>query len=261
MTGSRNVFASTALGLLVAVACTLPAADAQVTGYKQGSASGKVTGGAGTDGATGDNGVEKCPKPMGAVAVVEPQDMVISSLRGYGLGSPVGLLRMMIQQSNCFIVVERGVGMQNAMQERELAASGEARAGSNMGKGQMDRAKAALRDLYGMNQADFSVGWRQLTHLASRLASSVNEKVPFGTNIEVPAQMDGQLHQVNIGKATICQQHDLAMKREQTTGFFQDRFVLAETDACTAMFQDFPCQWQGASTIDQGYTNDDISFP
>ena len=144
MTGSRNVFASTALGLLVAVACTLPAADAQVTGYKQGSASGKVTGGAGTDGATGDNGVEKCPKPMGAVAVVEPQDMVISSLRGYGLGSPVGLLRMMIQQSNCFIVVERGVGMQNAMQERELAASGEARAGSNMGKGQMVAADFIL---------------------------------------------------------------------------------------------------------------------
>ncbi len=51
---------------------------------------------------------------------------------------------MMIQQSNCFIVVERGVGMQNAMQERELAASGEARAGSNMGKGQMVAADFIL---------------------------------------------------------------------------------------------------------------------
>ena len=29
---------------------------------------------------------------------------------------------MMIQQSNCFIVVERGAGMQNMMQERQLAA-------------------------------------------------------------------------------------------------------------------------------------------
>ena len=44
---------------------------------------------------------------------------------------------MMIQQSNCFIVVERGVGMQNMMQERQLAAGGEARQGSNMGGGQM----------------------------------------------------------------------------------------------------------------------------
>jgi Curli production assembly/transport component CsgG len=44
---------------------------------------------------------------------------------------------MMIQQSNCFIVVERGAGMQNMMQERQLAESGQARQGSNMGGGQM----------------------------------------------------------------------------------------------------------------------------
>mgnify|MGYP000252280818 CR=1 FL=1 len=62
--GANNRFASTALGLLVAVACAAPVVDAQgVTGYKQGAASGKVTGGAGTSGATGDNGVEKCDKP------------------------------------------------------------------------------------------------------------------------------------------------------------------------------------------------------
>ncbi|MCP5339278.1 MAG: CsgG/HfaB family protein [Steroidobacteraceae bacterium] len=140
-----NRFASVAWSVLLAIACGAPVADAQgVTGYKQGGASGQVTGAAGTSGSTGDSGVEKCDKPMGAIAVVEPQDYVMASLRGYGLGSPIGLLRMMIQQSNCFIVVERGVGMQNAMQERELAASGEARAGSNMGKGQMVAADFIL---------------------------------------------------------------------------------------------------------------------
>jgi hypothetical protein len=145
MTGSKNGLAAAACGMLAAFACAMPAADAQgITGYKQGGGSGQVTGGAGTSGSTGDSGVEKCDKPMGAVAVVEPQDFVMSSLRGYGLGSPVGLLRMMIQQSNCFIVVERGIGMQNAMQERELAASGESRAGSNMGKGQMVAADFIL---------------------------------------------------------------------------------------------------------------------
>ena len=74
---------------------------------------------------------------MGAMAVVEPQDFIIQALRGYGLQSPVGLIRMMIQQSNCFIVVERGAGMQNMMQERQLADAGQARQGSNMGGGQM----------------------------------------------------------------------------------------------------------------------------
>jgi hypothetical protein len=49
----------------------------------------------------------------------------------------VGLIRLMIQQSNCFIVVERGAGMLNLMQERQLAASGNARQGSNVGGGQM----------------------------------------------------------------------------------------------------------------------------
>jgi hypothetical protein len=74
---------------------------------------------------------------MGAMAVVEPQNEIIYALRRYNLSSPVGLIRMMIQQSNCFIVVERGVGMQNLMQERQLASAGESRQGSKMGGGQM----------------------------------------------------------------------------------------------------------------------------
>jgi hypothetical protein len=135
---------STALAASVALAATAVAVGQGVTGYKQGKGGSPVTGAAGTGGSQGDSGLQHCDKPMGAVAVVEPQDYVMSSLRGYGLGSPVGLIRMMIQQSNCFLVVERGVGMQNAMQERELAASGEARAGSNMGKGQMVAADFIL---------------------------------------------------------------------------------------------------------------------
>src|SRR5260370_42129899 len=47
------------------------------------------------------------------------------------------MIRMVNQQSNCFLVGERGVGMQNLMQERQLAAAGEARQGSNLGGGQM----------------------------------------------------------------------------------------------------------------------------
>jgi curli biogenesis system outer membrane secretion channel CsgG len=81
---------------------------------------------------------------MGALAVVEPQDYIMQSLNRYGLQSPTSLIRMMVQQSNCFIVVERGVGMQNVMQERELANSGQLRQGSNMGGGQMVTADFIL---------------------------------------------------------------------------------------------------------------------
>src|SRR5678815_5464418 len=81
---------------------------------------------------------------MGAMAVVEPQDYVAQSLSRYGLQSPTGLIRMMVQQSNCFIIVERGIGMQNMMQERALQESGELRQNSNMGGGQMISADFIL---------------------------------------------------------------------------------------------------------------------
>src|SRR5215813_2689077 len=77
----------------------------------------------GTPNAASD--LERCDKPMGAVAVVEPQDYVGRALAKYQLGSPVGLIRLMVQQSNCFIVVERGMGMKNMMQERALDKVGE----------------------------------------------------------------------------------------------------------------------------------------
>jgi curli biogenesis system outer membrane secretion channel CsgG len=111
---------------------------------KKGSGGTEVQGSTGPGGSQGDNGLEHCDKPMGALAVVEPQDYVAQSLSRYGLQSPTGLIRMMVQQSNCFIVVERGIGMQNMMQERALAESGELRKGSNMGGGQMVSADFVL---------------------------------------------------------------------------------------------------------------------
>ena len=133
---------------MAATACAaLIAAPVQAQGItqpKQGQGGGVVQGSAGTDGSSGDKGLEHCDKPMGAVAVVEPQSDVLYSLTRYRLSSPVGLIRMMIQQSNCFIVVERGAGMQNVMQERALASAGESRQGSNMGGGQMVAADFVL---------------------------------------------------------------------------------------------------------------------
>jgi hypothetical protein len=127
---------------IVATACliafSVSSARAQgITQPKQGQGGSVVKGSAGTDGSTGDKGLEHCDKPMGAMAVVEPQSEILASLTRYRLSSPVGLIRMMIQQSACFIVVERGAGMQNLMQERQLAQGGEMRQGSNLGGGQM----------------------------------------------------------------------------------------------------------------------------
>jgi len=129
----RMMCLAAGIGLMAASA----AAQGGITAPKQGQGGSVVQGSAGTNGSVGDNGLEHCDKPMGAMAVVEPQSESLNYLRRYQLSSPTSLIRMMIQQSNCFIVVERGVGMQNMAQERALANSGEAREGSNMGKGQM----------------------------------------------------------------------------------------------------------------------------
>ena len=131
---------STAKRATIITACltlvsTFAAAQGGLTQPKQGQGGSVVQGAAGTEGGVGDNGLEHCDKPMGAMAVVEPQNEILTGASTrYNLQSPVGLIRMMIQQSNCFIVVERGVGMQNMMQERALAAAGEARAGIEHGR-------------------------------------------------------------------------------------------------------------------------------
>ncbi|MCG7926263.1 MAG: peptidoglycan-binding protein [Candidatus Thiodiazotropha taylori] len=106
-----------------------------------GSSGNTVTGAAGGETSSGANSqLENCDETLGTLAVVEDQSAPwwYTYRRRYPtLGTTVPVLRMMIQQSNCFVVVERGRAMNNMMQERALMQSGEMREGSNFGKGQM----------------------------------------------------------------------------------------------------------------------------
>lgn len=83
--------------------------------------------------------LEHCARPLGTLAVEEdtsePWYVILTTQ--YHLPATTPLIRLMIQQSNCFVVVDRGRAMNNMMQERDLRASGELRSTSNMGKGQM----------------------------------------------------------------------------------------------------------------------------
>ena len=83
--------------------------------------------------------LERCDASLGTIAVVEDTNAPwYGILTGqYRLGSTSPVLKLMIQQSNCFVVVERGRAMNNMMQERALQQSGELRSNSNFGKGQM----------------------------------------------------------------------------------------------------------------------------
>ena len=106
-----------------------------------------ATGAAAGDTTTGANAaLEKCASPLGTVALVEETsaDWYRLFTTEYRLGSTVPVLRLMIQQSNCFIVVERGRAFANMERERAIAGSGQGRAGSNMGGGQMVAADYSM---------------------------------------------------------------------------------------------------------------------
>ena len=127
------------LCISVALVIALGLAECGATEPVLGGSSTTATGGAG--GATSDgvsSQLERCDESFGTMAVVEDQGAPwYGDLAQYKLGSTVPVLRMMVQQSNCFVVVERGRAMSNMMQERTLEQSGELREGSSFGKGQM----------------------------------------------------------------------------------------------------------------------------
>lgn len=103
-----------------------------------------LAGNALADDGNSDGRIEHCERNFGTLAVAEPQQTMIVALSQYKLGSPSTMLRMIIQDSGCFTVVERGVAMQNIQQERALAAGGMLQEGSNLGGGQMQAADFVL---------------------------------------------------------------------------------------------------------------------
>lgn len=106
-----------------------------------------ATGSAG--GANSENAnkqLERCSSSLGTIAVVEDTNaswygILTGQMR---LGSTAPVLKLLIQQSNCFVVVDRGRAMNNMMGERALEQTGELRKGSKFGKGQMVAADYSM---------------------------------------------------------------------------------------------------------------------
>lgn len=88
--------------------------------------------------------IEKCEAPLGSISINEPEASMVRALSRYNLGSPAAVLRILIQESNCFLVVERGSGLRQMRQERDLARSGELQQASDVGGGQMVAADFIL---------------------------------------------------------------------------------------------------------------------
>ena len=82
-----------------------------------------------------------CDRKFGTLSVVEPEQ---NWWVQYNLESPEALIKVFVSQCGCFTLVDRGRGLEAAQKERALAADGEVRAESNIGKGQIKAADYVL---------------------------------------------------------------------------------------------------------------------
>jgi hypothetical protein len=81
--------------------------------------------------------IPRCGRSLGSLSIVDGQPDYFRELR---LSPPQTLLRVVVQRSGCFTLVDRGAGMDAAMRERALSDDGMLRQGSNVGGGQVRSA-------------------------------------------------------------------------------------------------------------------------
>jgi len=141
---------------------------------------GAVSGAAGGAAAEGESQkLEKCESTLGTLSMYEDQAAPwYFQLRDHQLGSTIPVLRLMIQQSNCFVIVERGKAMANMERERALMSSGESRNGSNFGQGQMVAADYTMSpeiQFSGKSGGGAAGGFGGALGLVGMLAGSVSK--------------------------------------------------------------------------------------
>lgn len=87
-------------------------------------------------------GLPHCSAKLGTISVVNGDDP--SGWTNNSLAAPQKLLKVIVQKSGCFSLVDRGAGMDAAQRERDIGGSLGLQHGSNMGKGQIKAADFVL---------------------------------------------------------------------------------------------------------------------
>jgi curli biogenesis system outer membrane secretion channel CsgG len=140
----RKLIASLAAGAALigsmspAVAQTNMSSDGRT--YKDGTTKGASSGRRAQERAQAS--IPVCTRKLGSVAIVEPDNQW---WREFNLGSPEAILKIFVQRSGCFTIVNRGRSMASRNMERAMADSGELQAGSNLGRGQVKAADYFLQ--------------------------------------------------------------------------------------------------------------------
>lgn len=94
------------------------------------------------DQARGEAEIPQCTHRIGTLAIVPPDK---EWWRELNLGSPEAIIKVFVQQSGCFAMVNRDRAMNSRAMERALAEQGELQRGSRFGKGQVKAADYFLQ--------------------------------------------------------------------------------------------------------------------
>jgi len=88
------------------------------------------------------NDVPHCARKLGTLSIVDGDDP--SGWTQNSLAPPQKLLRVLVQRSGCFNIVDRGSGLNAAQQERAIGGNLGLQRGSNVGQGQIKAADYVL---------------------------------------------------------------------------------------------------------------------
>ncbi len=110
---------------VAAIAAALALAGCGKAGVELGQGGSVVTGSGGPAGASNAaKELQKCESPVAVVSLVENQNGYIGIGRGGLPESPLPLVRVLMQQSGCFRIVDRNAGLKATVQEQELKDAG-----------------------------------------------------------------------------------------------------------------------------------------
>ncbi|MEM8772513.1 MAG: CsgG/HfaB family protein [Pseudomonadota bacterium] len=93
-------------------------------------------------GSTKDLDMPRCAQPIGTISIVNGNEY--RGWRYYQLGEPDKLIKVFVQRSGCFQIVNRGRGLQATRTEQALSADGDLQRRSNVGGGQIKAADFTL---------------------------------------------------------------------------------------------------------------------
>jgi hypothetical protein len=109
--------------------------------------------------------IPRCSRKLGTLSITNGDDP--RGWNQYNLAPPAKLLRVIVQRSGCFNLVDRGAGLNAAATERDIGAGMGLQRGSNVGQGQVKAADYVL--VAEVQASDGNAGGSAFTGLAGGL--------------------------------------------------------------------------------------------